>query len=393
MKWYGLGAVGFTMLITAVGLQWAVLTEAFFEQCYNQNWEYIDVSIYSLLRALFAISSVLISFGAVIGKITPPQLLTLTFLELIFYSINDKILMFGWMGLVDVGGTYVDHMFGAYFGLTVAYVLGKPASEPLMGHVPDMFSFVGTVFLWIYWPSFVAGDAEANSNQQHRAIVNTIFALSASTIATFCFSGYFTKHNKFRPIDIQNATLAGGVAIGCSANLTLNPINPIIIGLTAGIVSSYGYHYLQVILQNKWRLHDTCGIHNLHGMPSIIGGLASTILAAYKSSNDKAHDSAVYGDNQGSQWYRQLLAIPLCVSFAIITGLVSGFLITFIFPKNAELLLADEEAVESGPLQDPSANINGSYTTNALSRSKGHHHQQNLCEFNDAAYWEIAFEE
>ena len=36
-------------------------------------------------------------------------------------------------------------------------MLGKPDVEPEMGNTADITAFIGTVFLWIYWPSFVAG--------------------------------------------------------------------------------------------------------------------------------------------------------------------------------------------------------------------------------------------
>ena len=180
LKWYGLGAVCFTMLITAVGLQWYLFTDSFFQQLYNigdnAHWEYMEVNIHSLINALFGISSVLISFGALIGKITPYQLLVMTVIELVAHACNYNVLMVGVMGITDVGGTYIDHMFGAYFGLAVAYVLGAPEKIPDVGYESDLFSLIGTLFLWIYWPSFVAGTAPANSLAQQRAIVNTILA-------------------------------------------------------------------------------------------------------------------------------------------------------------------------------------------------------------------------
>ena len=95
-----------------------------------------------------------------------------------------------------MGGTYIDHMFGAYFGLAVAYVLGSPKNMPQMGNTQDIFSLIGTVFLWVYWPSFVAGAAEPNSPQQQRAIVNTILALAASTVGAFWCSSFLSKDGK-----------------------------------------------------------------------------------------------------------------------------------------------------------------------------------------------------
>jgi ammonium transporter Rh len=292
LKWYGLGAVGLTMLVTAMGLQWSLFTESLFAQTMSTNsWHYVDVNIYSLLNALYAISAVLISFGAVIGKITPFQLTLMTIVELVFHSINFKVLMDGCLHFTDLGGTYIDHMFGAYFGLAVALMLGKPEVEPEMGNTPDIFSLIGTVFLWVYWPSFVAGAAVADSDQQGRAIVSTVLALSASTVAAFLASSLLSKDRHFRPVDIQNATLAGGVAIGCTANLA-SPFDAIMIGIAAGFISTLGYHHIQPYLQERG-LHDTCGVHNLHAMPSLVGALASVILAGYKES--AGHDSALYG--------------------------------------------------------------------------------------------------
>lgn len=94
---YGLGAVGLTMMVTAAGLQWSLFTESFFGQLLNNtnNWHYVDINIYSLLNALYAISAVLISFGALIGKISPLQLLTMTIIELALHSVNFQILMLG----------------------------------------------------------------------------------------------------------------------------------------------------------------------------------------------------------------------------------------------------------------------------------------------------------
>ena len=118
LKWYGMGAVAFTMLITALGLQWSLFTESLFTQLMSDHthWHLVDMNIYSLLNTLYAISAVLISFGALIGKISPFQLVVMTIIELILHSINYKVLMDGCLGLTDMGGTYTDHMFGAYFG-------------------------------------------------------------------------------------------------------------------------------------------------------------------------------------------------------------------------------------------------------------------------------------
>ena len=47
--------------------------------------------------------------------------------------------------------------------------------------------------------------------------------------------------------------------------------------------------FLQPVMSKRLRIHDTCGVHNLHGMPGLISGLGS-ILAAGLATSD------LYGD-------------------------------------------------------------------------------------------------
>ena len=81
-------------------------------------------------------------------------------------------------------------------------------------------------------------------------------------------------------IDILNATLAGGVAIGASCGVTYYPAIALGIGIFAGAISCLCFKYLTPFLQRKLGLADTCGVHNLHGIPGIIGGVASAIVIA-----------------------------------------------------------------------------------------------------------------
>jgi ammonium transporter Rh len=346
MRWYGLGAVGFTMLITAVGFQWYLFADSFWIQWFTipdtNDWTKVPINLYSLMDAMFGVSAVLISFGALIGKVSPLQLMVMTVIELALHSLNEKVLMLNFMKLADLGGTYSDHMFGAYFGLSVAFVLGAPKGGPAMGAVPDIFSLIGTLFLWIYWPSFVSGAAEPDSDQQQMAIVNTILSLSASTIVTFCLSSLIAKDARYRPVDIQNATLAGGVAIGCTANLHLSAFSAIVIGVVAGSVSAFGFNIIQPWLEKTIGLHDSCGIHNLHAMPSVIGALASIFVTAYQQSGGRHISDEIYGVNGSSQWWRQGMSIVVCIAFAVFTGTITGFILKALGGDEEEKALVKE---------------------------------------------------
>lgn len=86
-----------------------------------------------------------------------------------------------------------------------------------------------------------------------------------------------------------NATLAGGVAVGSSADLLASPWAAILVGCLGGILSAYGFHAIGPYLsESKLNLQDTCGVHNLHGMPGVFAALVSMIVIARMDSNDSA---------------------------------------------------------------------------------------------------------
>ena len=47
-------------------------------------------------------------------------------------------------------------------------------------------------------------------------------------------------------VDIQNATLSGGVAVGAVADMMIQPYGAFLLGSICGVVSTLGYRLLQV---------------------------------------------------------------------------------------------------------------------------------------------------
>lgn len=70
------------------------------------------------------------------------------------------------------------------------------------------------------------------------------------------------------------------MAIGASADIINNNYPSLIIGALAGTISICGYRLLLDFLKKKIKLDDTCGVHNLHGMPGILGGISSIIMVS-----------------------------------------------------------------------------------------------------------------
>ena len=91
-----------------------------------------------------------------------------------------------------------------------------------------------------------------------------------------CPSQHCTLHLEASvQVHIQNATLAGGVAVGSAANLNIAPAGALAIGIASGCLSTLGYAYSQPFLEKNIGLRDTCGVINLHAGPGIIGGIAA----------------------------------------------------------------------------------------------------------------------
>ena len=136
---------------------------------------------------------------------------------------------------------------------------------------------VGTLFLWMYWPSF--NGALAGAAPRHRAVMNTTFSIIASCIASFIFSPIF-KEGKYDMEHILNATLAGGVIIGTNADLIDQPGYAFLIGFIGGLFSVFGFSFINSCFERRLKLHDTCGVNYLHGFPGVLAGYLSIIFAA-----------------------------------------------------------------------------------------------------------------
>ncbi|NXE74865.1 RHAG protein, partial [Cochlearius cochlearius] len=276
LKKYGFSSVGINMLIAAFGLQWGTLMQGF----WHMKGGKIHVDVKSMINADFSTATALISFGAVLGKTSPVQMLILTILEITIFACNEHLITTV-LQATDVGASMTIHAFGAYFGLAVTLALYRPGlknkheNEESTYH-SDIFAMIGTLFLWLFWPSFNS----AISSEQTKAIVNTYYSLAACTVVTFALSSLVDQRGKFNMVLIQNATLAGGVAVGTCADLSIRPFAAMCIGSVAGTISVLGFHFLTPFLESKLNIQDTCGVHNLHGLPGILGGVASIIVTS-----------------------------------------------------------------------------------------------------------------
>lgn len=281
-RFYGFSGMVFNFLTATFTIQWAILVQGFFQFYYDGK---IHLGVINLVNAEFACAVVLISFGAVLGKTSPVQLLFMALLEVPFFAVTEWAVL-KYLRINDAGGSILIHLFACYFGLGVTFVMYRPVlskghANEITSYHSDILSVMGTLFLWVFWPSFNSA-LTLKGDDQHRAILHTFIGLSSSTITAFALSALFNKRGKLTMADIQNVTLAGGVTVGASVDMMISPVAAYALGIMGCTACFFGYRYLSPFLAQNMRIQDQCGIHNLHGLTGLISstaGICAILLA------------------------------------------------------------------------------------------------------------------
>ncbi|KAM7314085.1 putative ammonium transporter, partial [Ixodes scapularis] len=87
LKRYSFSAVGFTLLIAALTIQWAILMRG----AWDTHDGKILIDVTGMIGAEFTAAVVLISFGAVLGKTSPLQLLVMAIIEVVIFACNEHL--------------------------------------------------------------------------------------------------------------------------------------------------------------------------------------------------------------------------------------------------------------------------------------------------------------
>lgn len=339
LKRYSFSAVGFNFLIAAFGIQWALLMQGWFHSL-DPNTGTIKIGIENLINADFCCAASLIAYGALLGKVSPVQLMVVTLFGVTLFAVEEYIIL-DLLHCRDAGGSMVIHAFGGYYGLAISWVLYRPnlhQSKRLNGSVyhSDLFAMIGTLFLWMFWPSFNSAIAN-HGDGQHRAAINTYITLTSSVLTTVAISSMSQKRGKLDMVHIQNATLAGGVAMGASAELMIMPYGALIVGFCCGIISTFGYLYVTPFLEKYLKIQDTCGIHNLHAVPGMLGGFVAAIVSASASVSvySKEGLNSIFEEvasgkrSVNTQGGYQAAGTCVAIAFGLVGGAIVGFILRF----------------------------------------------------------------
>ncbi|MGE5405756.1 MAG: ammonium transporter [Candidatus Saccharibacteria bacterium] len=314
---HGYSSITATFLVVSIALPMYMLIKSFG----GEHFSLATININTFLMAEFAAASLLIAVGAPLGRLKMEQYLLMALIFVPAYILNEWLILDSgyFKGFLDTGGSVIIHAFGAYFGLgVVANTLARFSNAPACENdsTSNQFALLGSMILWLFWPSFTS--AIVAPERVVLTAINTVFALCGATIATFIFSRII--RGKIEIADIANAALAGGVAIGSACNMT-NPGIALLIGVAAGTLSTVGYAIIAPKVEQLIKGTDTCGVHNLHGMPGILGGLAAILVTGAAGV--------------------QILAILVTVAVAFICGKITGLIIDLLGTK--AIPYSDEE--------------------------------------------------
>ena len=328
VRGHGYSTITATLLVVSISVPVYMLIKSFVG-------EEPQINIEALLWGEFAAASLLIAIGAPLGRLKMDQFILMAVLFTVIYLINETLILDSGLecfeGFQDTGGSVVIHAFGAYFGLGVVATTMKKfegAPECETDSTSNQFSLLGSFILWVFWPSFTS--AIAAPERVVLTAINTVFALAGASIATYVFSKLI--RGKLDVEDIANAALAGGVAIGSTCDIA-NPGSSLLIGIAAGALSTLGYSVIAPKVCKLIRGVDTCGVHNLHGMPGLLGGVCAIFVA-------KAADIS------GFSVSAQILAMVVTVAIAFVGGRITGLIIGIMGRKEVPYSDEDEFILE-----------------------------------------------
>lgn len=89
-RFYGFGGMVFNFLTATFAIQWAILVQGYFQFSHDGK---IHLGVINLINAEFACAVVLISYGAVLGKTSPLQILVMALLEVPVFAVTEWVVL------------------------------------------------------------------------------------------------------------------------------------------------------------------------------------------------------------------------------------------------------------------------------------------------------------
>eukprot|EP01090_Pellita_catalonica_P008737 TRINITY_DN19808_c0_g1_i1.p1 TRINITY_DN19808_c0_g1~~TRINITY_DN19808_c0_g1_i1.p1 ORF type:complete len:652 (-),score=101.34 TRINITY_DN19808_c0_g1_i1:33-1946(-) len=347
MKKYSYSGLGFTFLLAIFAFEWTILTRIFFDNADDVNgtdedWERGSLTIWMIINGMYGATAVLVTFGALLGRLKPFELILIVFLEVVAYNLNFYVSVLV-LNAVDFSGPVTIFVFGAVFGLTISYILSLPiiegeddetfqARDRLRSYNSSIFALLGGAIMI----STIAGfnTALGDDGTQYRIAINSVLAITAAIVMTFIASRLFW--GKFNVMDVQRAPVAGAIAVAGATSYVVNPAGAMFIGGVVAFFAVGAYAFVTPFLEgnrtrskSKWKfltLEDTGGVLAYFLIPAVLGAVAGIIGTAISGNDADIWGNSterifVETDNQAGY---QLAALAITIGIAFVGGLITG---------------------------------------------------------------------
>ena len=268
----------------------------------------IPETVFAMFQMTFAIITAALIAGAIADRVKFSALCLFVVLwSLVVYSPvahavwHPAGLLWAWGALDFAGGTVV-HINAGIAGLVACIVIGKRVGYGSDNMAPHnlAFAMIGASLLWVGWFGFNAGSAFAADGRAGMAMLVTMIATAAGTIA-WTFAEWAAK-GKPSALGAISGAVAGLVAITPASGWVF-PGAALVIGGISGVICFWAATSLKKALGYD----DSLDAFGVHGVGGIIGAMLTGVFAygmLYKTDDAEAaiaYSGLLFG-NPGMVW-------------------------------------------------------------------------------------------
>ena len=329
-------SIAFDILSIVLSFQISLFFNLIFENAFKESWNNGVLNFDTFIKAIFNSCAILVSLGAVHGKISHIQYLVLIISETILSSLNLKLCDVK-LKIIDTGGGLYIHTFGALFGIAIYIVLFRSKKKRarlsaynranITNYLSNITCFVGVLFILNYLPSFNSGLALSDDGR-YRAAINTYFSIIGSIVMSFIITG-FIYNGKFIYEYILFGSFSGGIIISTCCSVCLDHWAALLIGMLCGLICIILFKYLnEVFLELGY--YDIYNIIIVHGIPGILGAFISSMFISDLDHRVDNYYNILLKDMERTNRAQagiQIAAIFITCAISFVGGITVGFLI------------------------------------------------------------------
>ena len=332
-------SISINILLVAFSVQFALFFNYLWKICFLEKFECETFDFTYLMKAIFVSSSVLISLGCVLGKLSLIQYIVMAIFETVFCSLNYQLCEQKLKSL-DYGGALYIHTFGAIFGLAISIVLFFSSKMKRSfqtydylnksSYFSNLLAFLGMFFLFCYFPSFNSV-LSTDEKIRHNGKKNTYFSLFGSVMGSFITSALFNG-GRFVFEQILFGSISGAVIISGCCTLCFHYWASLLIGTLGGVICVIFLTKIKPIFLRKG-FQDTCNVFIVHGLSGLLGGFITPIFISDLKNIEETYfldkKTLINGRKYNSQAGIQIAAIFITIGISFIGGIATGFLMKF----------------------------------------------------------------